>query len=357
MALAGIAPDQYTSVMARTVGSKRIDPLPAAVAAASAVLAQSSSAQGWLDQDGILRWANPVLLETIGRPMVERGLAFDDYSLEPARLETAFRRVHERSGTVRLPAVPLRPHGVSHAMAITALDGLAGCWLDVRTGDEPASVSVAASLRSLAHELKNPLGGLRGAAQLLSRRVLDSDLRAYADIIIAEVDRLNALVLRLLAPASQAAPMAVNVHAVLERVRVLLQMEGHAAERDYDPSLPEAIGEHDRLVQVFLNLARNAVEAGARRIVLRTRFERSALFDNGRADALRMDVIDDGVGVPDGLRATLFLPLVTGRDGGTGLGLATAREIVADHGGRIGFDSRSGHTVFSVWLPIPGGGS
>lgn len=356
MTLAGVAPDQYTAVMARTAGRNPIDSLPPALAAAGALLAQATSAQGWLDDSGRLRWANPALLETIGRPLVERGLGFADYTLEPARLEAAFQRACAQTGTVRLPAVPLRPHGVSHALAITALDGSPGCWLDIRTGDEPAPVSVAASLRSLAHELKNPLGGLRGAAQLLSRRVLDADLRAYADVIISEVDRLNALVLRLLAPASPAAPAAVNVHAVLERVRLLLQMEGHEAERDYDPSLPEAIGEPDRLVQVFLNLARNAIEAGARRVVLRSRFERSALFDGGRADALRLEVVDDGVGVIDALRATLFLPLVSGREGGTGLGLATAREIIADHGGRIAFDSRPGHTVFSVWLPIPAGG-
>ncbi len=343
--------------MVRSVERKRTQALPPAVGAAGALLAQSTAAQGWLDPDGRLRWANPALLETIGRPLTERGLAFADYVLEPARMEAAFARVCSSAGTVRLPAVPLRPHGAIHALAMTALDGLPGYWLDLRTGDEPAAVSVAASLRSLAHELKNPLGGLRGAAQLLSRRVLDADLRAYAEVITSEVDRLNALVMRLLAPASQATPVPVNVHAVLERVRLLLHMEGHEAERDYDPSLPEAIGEHDRLVQVFLNLARNALEAGARRIVLRSRFERSALFDNGRADALRMDVVDDGSGVADALRGILFLPLVTGREGGTGLGLATAREIVADHGGRIGFDSRPGHTVFSVWLPIPHGAS
>ncbi len=340
--------------MVRSAERKPTQALPPAVSSASALLNQSTAAQGWLDAEGRLRWANPALLETIGRPLTGRGLAFTDYVLEPSRMEAAFARVRTHAGTVRLPAVPLRPHGAVHALAMTALDGgLPGYWLDLRTGDEPAAVSVAASLRSLAHELKNPLGGLRGAAQLLSRRVLDADLRAYAEVITSEVDRLNALVMRLLAPASQAAPVPVNVHAVLERVRLLLQMEGHEAERDYDPSLPEAIGEHDRLVQVFLNLARNALEAGARRIVLRSRFERSALFDNGRADALRMDVIDDGSGVADALRGILFLPLVTGREGGTGLGLATAREIVVDHGGRIGFDSRPGNTVFSVWLPIP----
>jgi two-component system nitrogen regulation sensor histidine kinase GlnL len=166
------------------------------------------------------------------------------------------------------------------------------------------------------------------------------------------VDRLSALTDRFLLPAGQSRTTAFNLHTVLERVRLLLVAEGVNVERDYDPSLPECAGDVDRLVQGVLNLARNAVESGSSRVLLRTRFERAAELATLRADALRLDVVDDGKGIPDRLRSTLFLPLVSGRDGGTGLGLATAHEIIVEHGGRIAFESRPGHTVFTVWLPL-----
>ncbi len=332
--------------------SNSVQPLPAPRSAA-AMLEQAAQAIGWLDDELRLQWANPSLLALIGRSRLPaEGLAFDDYADEVDRLRLAAQRARTDYGRVRVPGLRLRPGGLTLGVQITALERFDGLLIEASVSEAPTSVPVAASLRSLAHELKNPLGGLRGAAQLLSRRVLDPDLRAYAEIIVAEVDRLSALTERLLVPSTGRPAAAVNVHAVLERVRLLLAADGAQVQRDYDPSLPDCGGDRDRLVQVFLNIARNAVEAGASTVVLHTRYERAAVLVDGRGAALRIDIEDDGAGIPDGLRNTLFLPLVSGRDGGTGLGLATASEIVREHGGRIGYESRPGRTVFSVWLPV-----
>lgn len=332
-------------------------PLPAALTAALPLLEHAATAMGWLDDGGTLRWANSALLALLGiARLPPAGIDLAAATTEPARCAAAIARAATERGSVRLPALRLKADQPAHSLQLTATDAFDGLLLEIPVAETPTAVSVGASLRSLAHELKNPLGGLRGAAQLLSRRVLDADLRAYAEIIVAEVDRLSALTDRLLAPAARAPASTVNLHAVLERVRLLLVADGIDVRRDYDPSLPECVGDGDRLVQAVLNLARNAVEAGAGHVLLRTRFERAAALAEGRGTALRADIVDDGAGVPDGLRATLFLPLVSGRDGGTGLGLATAREIVVEHGGRIDFTSRPGQTVFSVWLPVPEAG-
>lgn len=339
--------------------ARAVDPpvVPRDIVAAADLFDRIETALGWLDTDGRLRWGNRALLILLGRHRLPGdGLPFDEYAEDADQLHVAFRRTASGAEAVHLPIVRLRSTDRRSSLRLVVIDGMDGILMELHAAEAPTAVPVAASLRSLAHEFKNPLGGLRGAAQLLSRRVLDADLRTYADIIVAEVDRLSALAGRLLAPAARAPAAAINIHAVLERVRLLLAADGARVERDYDPSLPDCIGDGDRLVQMFLNLARNAVEAGAARVVLRTRYERDAALGEGRGTALRADVIDDGAGVPDGVRSTLFLPLVSGRDGGTGLGLATANEIVAEHGGRIGFESRPGRTTFSVWLPVAIGG-
>lgn len=324
--------------------------LPDALRRALPVLEALATGVGYLDERARLAWANPALADLLpaldrpgraGAPLAWPGLA------------TALARVHADGLPVRLAVAAGRPGEAPLRVVLCALGDAPGALLEVQADDAVAGVPITASLQALAHELKNPLGGLRGAAQLLARRVLDADLCAYADIVVAEVDRLAGLTSRLLAPARPAAPVQVNVHGLLERVRLLVEGQGTQVVRDYDPSLPDCRGEPDRLVQVLLNLLHNAVAAGAGRIVLRTRADHAARLAGGRGRALRIDVVDDGAGVPDAVRATLFLPLVSGRDGGTGLGLAIAHEIVAEHGGRIAYESRPGHTVFSVWLPLP----
>ncbi|MFC0355690.1 two-component system sensor histidine kinase NtrB [Pseudofulvimonas gallinarii] len=324
---------------------------PSAVGTAAPLLNQMTTALGWLD--GMrLAWANMALLAMLGRSRLPAsGLALDVLLDDAPRLADALARLSGEPSTARLPDLRLRAGGPATVVQLTRLDE-GGVLLEAWPGEAPSAVPVSASLRSLAHELKNPLGGLRGAAQLISRRVLDADLRTYAQVIVDEVDRLAALTGRLLAAESRKPMAAVNVNGVLERLRLLLAADGVQVERDYDPSLPECLGDSDRLLQMFLNLGRNAVEAGASRVRLRTRHEHAAALPAGRAPALRVDLIDDGRGVPESLRSVLFLPLVSGREGGTGLGLAMAHEIASEHGGRIAFESRPGHTVFSTWLPV-----
>jgi len=218
-----------------------------------------------------------------------------------------------------------------------------------------------AMARQLAHEIKNPLGGLRGAAQLLERELPSQELREYTRVIIGEADRLCALVDSLLGPARPMRREAVNVHEVLDRVYRLARAEapaGVAIERDYDPSLPPLALDRDLLVQAMLNLARNAVQAlgGRGCLTLRSRALTNATIGTGRHRVVAsLQFEDDGPGVPPELGETIFYPLVTARAGGTGLGLAVAQDIATRHGGIIEFDSHPGRTVFSLLLPLENG--
>ena len=212
-----------------------------------------------------------------------------------------------------------------------------------------------AVVRGLAHEIKNPLGGLRGAAQLLERKLSESE-REYTRIIIREADRLQGLVDRLAGPTRPYLPVQVNIHQVLEHVRSLILAEvgeGFILKRDYDPSIPEFAGDPDQLVQAVLNLVRNAVQAPSRLIVLRSRIERQFTIGQRRHKlVLRAEVEDDGPGVPQALRDTLFYPMVTGHAAGTGLGLSIAQDIARRHGGLIEYTSRPARTVFTLFLPL-----
>lgn len=219
------------------------------------------------------------------------------------------------------------------------------------------------SLRNLAHEVKNPLGGIRGAAQLLEAE-LDSDaLHEYTQVIIAEADRLGALVDRLIAPQGETLQKTpFNIHQICERVYTLVGAEFPQIEiiRDYDASVPDLYGDFSRLLQALLNMTRNAAQAlvespdtHAPRLTLRTRIGRQLLLAARQAKlGIVVSIIDNGPGIPPALHDKLFHPLVTGRAAGTGLGLSLAQEFVQQHGGIIEFDSRPGHTEFRMILSL-----
>ncbi len=213
-------------------------------------------------------------------------------------------------------------------------------------------------IRNLAHEIKNPLGGLRGAAQLLEHELSNPSLKEYTQVIIKEADRLQDLMQRLLTPHRAMLPATVNIHEILERVRSLLTAEFPGSlrmRRDYDTSLPELIGDREQLIQAVLNIARNAAQAmgGEGEIILRTRSLRQVTLAKKRYRlAMEIKVIDNGPGIPDEIRERMFYPLVTGREGGSGLGLTIAQNFIQHHQGTIDCLSRPGHTMFTLRLPI-----
>jgi len=214
-------------------------------------------------------------------------------------------------------------------------------------------------IRNLAHEIKNPLGGIRGAAQLLEMEVDSRELTEYTQVIIHEADRLQALVDRLLAPHRKPHVVSdVNIHEVCERVRSVVLAEYPMAlsiERDYDASLPELRGDKEQLIQVIMNLVRNAAQAlhGQGRILLRTRVARQVTIAKKRHKlALDLHVIDNGPGIPEAIRDRIFFPLVSGREGGSGLGLTIAQTFISQHNGTIDCESVPGRTVFTITLPL-----
>jgi two-component system, NtrC family, nitrogen regulation sensor histidine kinase GlnL len=221
-------------------------------------------------------------------------------------------------------------------------------------------------IRNLAHEIKNPLGGIRGAAQLLGSELPDDELREYTDVIVKEADRLQSLMDRLLTPHRRPKIEPVNIHEVLERVRALVLAEFPDAiriERDYDISLPDIHGDREQLIQAVLNVARNAAQAmeaqeGTHIIRFSTRVARQVTIARERHRvALDVRIMDSGPGVPAHLRDTIFYPLVSGRDGGTGVGLSLAQTFINQHGGLIEFESEPGNTQFIILLPVSSGGA
>jgi two-component system nitrogen regulation sensor histidine kinase GlnL len=212
-------------------------------------------------------------------------------------------------------------------------------------------------IRNLAHEIKNPLGGIRGSAQLLERELTSAPLREYTQVIIQEADRLQDLMNRLLTSHRSMQPALVSIHDVLERVRRLIEAEFPAVvlRRDYDISLPDLTGDREQLIQAILNIVRNAAQAvaGEGEVILRTRARRQVTLAKRRYRlAVELQVEDNGPGIPDDIRERIFFPLVSGREGGSGLGLSLAQSFVQQHHGLIEVDSRPGRTVFSVLLPI-----
>ena len=222
--------------------------------------------------------------------------------------------------------------------------------------------SARALVRGLAHEIRNPLGGLRGAAQLLDRELESEELKEYTRIVVREADRLQALLDRLLGPRTRLRKRAMNIHEVTEHVRALIEAEvapGVVVDRDYDPSIPNLDADRELLIQATLNVVKNAAQAvsGGGRILLKTRIHRQYTIGQRRHRlVVRLDVSDNGPGIPDDLKALIFYPMVTGRSDGTGLGLSIAQSLVNQHGGLIECHSEPGSTTFSILLPVSNGG-
>ena len=213
-------------------------------------------------------------------------------------------------------------------------------------------------IRNLAHEIKNPLGGIRGAAQLLERELDRPHLHEYTQVIMKEADRLQLLMDRLLTPHRLPQPAPLNIHEVLERVRSVILAEcpqGITVIRDYDTSLPLLTGDKEQLIQAVLNIVRNAAQAmqGVGQIRLSTRIARQATLARRRfKQAVQVQICDNGPGIPEEIRDKVFYPLVSGREGGSGLGLTLVQNFVTQHQGTVTFDTQAGGTTFTLLLPI-----
>ena len=323
-----------------------------------------------LDADLVVRYANPAaesLFATGERAL--RGQDFLAFFAEREELERSLReasRTHWDYAAQTVTCVRTGREPLSLSCVVTGIElrdyalivELRPIEQQLRLVREERMVIEQQSsrelLRNLAHEIKNPLGGLRGSAQLLERELERPELREYTQVIIKESDRLQALMDRMLAPHRAPKIEVLGIHEVLEHVRSLVRAEfGIEVERDYDPSLPDLNGDREQLIQAVLNVARNAAQVGAKRIEFRTRSVRQPTILRQRYRlALDLQVIDDGPGVPDEIRERIFNPLVSGRQGGTGLGLSLAQTFVQYHQGVIEFDSRPGRTLFRILLPL-----
>jgi two-component system, NtrC family, nitrogen regulation sensor histidine kinase GlnL len=324
-----------------------------------------------LDDEFVVRYANPAaenLLTTgakslIGQPFLgffaERGEL--ERALEEARIThwdySAQNVTYTRGGRVPVPLSCTVTRIDAFGMALLAELRPIEQQLRQAREERLASEQQASRelIRNLAHEIKNPLGGLRGSAQLLEKELDKPELREYTQVIIQEADRLQALMDRMLTPHRTPRVEPLGIHEVLERVRALVQAEFPATriERDYDPSLPDITGDREQLIQAVLNIARNAAQAGAPTMLLRTRALRQVTILKQRHKlALELQVVDDGPGVPEEIQDRIFNPLVSGREGGTGLGLSLAQTFVQYHHGVVEFESRPGQTIFRILLPL-----
>jgi two-component system nitrogen regulation sensor histidine kinase GlnL len=330
--------------------------------------------------DGVVVFANAALEDVMGvsRRTIE-GSPLANYFTETSSFDNALQGAQTNAfATMRYDALirrPLQdPMPVHVIVAPTDVSGevlveLLPLEQQTRQDREERLIDQAQAnkelIRNLAHEIKNPLGGIRGAAQLLQMEVESKDLIEYTQVIIHEADRLQLLVDRLLAPHRRPHVVGdVNIHEVCERVRSLILAEfpkGLRVVRDYDTSIPEFRGDREQLIQTVLNIVHNAAQAlvdrlaaGDAEIVLRSRISRQVTFGKQRYRlALELHVIDNGPGIPEEIKDRLFFPLVSGRDGGSGLGLNLAQTFVQQHHGLIECDSVPGRTDFKILIPLP----
>ena len=333
-----------------------------------------------VDAGGVVRFANAALEDAVGLPSRSiEGTALTHYFADAAAFQHALEGAHGNQFAALRYEAQLRrlggePWPVHAIVAQTEAKGeliveLVPLEQQARQEREERAANQARAhkelFRNLAHEIKNPLGGIRGAAQLLEMELESRELTEYTQVIIHEADRLQSLVDRLLAPHRHPHLVGdVNIHEVCERVRSLVLVEypqGLKVQRDYDTSIPEFRGDRAQLIQALLNVVQNAAQALTERIAagdavitLRTRVARQVTFGRQRYRlALELHVIDNGPGVPDAIKERIFYPLVSGRDGGSGLGLTLAQTFVQRHHGLIECDSVPGRTDFRFLIPLP----
>jgi two-component system nitrogen regulation sensor histidine kinase GlnL len=355
--------------------------IPATGAASFEAFDQLATMVALVEPQGQCLMANSALENTLGvsRRALRKRSVFD-WLADPAALRETVRMVSgNQVATSRFDAQLRRPGGSSDLpvhVIVSQTEWRGQVLIEMieieqqtRLDREERAHTLAQSnkdlVRNLAHEIKNPLGGIRGAAQLLAMELTSKELTEYTRVIINEADRLQALVDRLLAPHRRPHVVAdVNIHEVCERVRSLILAEhprGLDVTRDYDTSIPEFRGDREQLIQAVLNIVHNATQALSERIaagdaqlVLRTRIARQVTFGRQRFRlALELHIEDNGPGVPEDIRDRIFHPLVSGREGGSGLGLTLAQTFVQQHHGTIECDSVPGRTVFKILIPLP----
>jgi len=310
------------------------------------------------------------LLGVSERQAVGRGLGEILHSAD--ELVELCERVIRSGITIGLRDLSARVSGRDLSLDCRAspLDNGSGLLLEISDRSRDRSIRREAELasqqkvsrrivRQLAHEVKNPLGGMRGAAQLLERRLPTKELRRYTSIIIEEADRLAGLVDRALRAAGQRHVEEVSLHRITEHVAELIEAEappGVELVRDYDPSLPPLMVDRNQIIQALLNVARNALQAVPERgrIIIRTRaLSNFTIGGHPHRLVLSAEIEDNGPGIPEDLQEKVFYPLVTSKNSGSGIGLTIAQELVSANGGAIEFESRPGKTVFRVRLPVP----
>ncbi len=328
-----------------------------------------------LDEEMRLRYINPAgeILFAASAPRFI-GLPVEDLILDPELVESLSQVLHTYSPfterelvinlglghrvTVDLTALPLQDEGLGQGLLVEMKQQDRHLRISREEGLLAQGNATRALIRGLAHEIKNPLGGLRGAAQLLERELHNEELKEYTHIIISEADRLQSLMNQMLGPNALPKRRPLNIHEPLERVRQVVTAELSdkvCIVRDYDPSIPEICADPDQLIQALMNLVRNAAQAVGEEgeITLRTRsMRRYTIGHTMHRLVARIDIIDNGTGISEEMRESLFLPMITGRAEGTGLGLPIAQSMINLNGGLIEWESEPGKTIFTVLLPV-----
>ena len=333
-----------------------------------------------IDEDKTIKFANTAAEEflQISNSRV-KGIPVTDIFEKPGLINNCFERLANNSGSIIIKEIAIKTADEKRKITTCAINPLPRDLNDL-INQAYASIEIISEnrfsilepgiknqdiannnqtlLQGMAHEIKNPLGGIRGAAQLLAANLIQREDKDYINIILHETDRLNKLVDRMSGHIKDKRMLPINVHRILEHIFKLLEADeqnNYSIKRDYDPSLPQISGSESSLVQAFLNLALNASQAldSGGKIILRSRMAYGILIkDKQHRQTIRIDIQDNGIGIDEDIKDNIFEPLISSKSQGTGIGLSITKEIISMHQGKIEFSSEPGKTVFSVYLPI-----